>query len=67
MIITLVNIMDIYPERAELFILAFILKLIYLLGYFPRIQLRDKVDTYRFEFEHGTIIAELSNYKRTYL
>ena len=67
MIITLVNVMDIYPERAELFILAFMLKLIYVLGYFPRIQTRNEVDTYRFEYEHGTIKAELSNYKKNLL
>lgn len=57
MILTMLNIMDIYPEKAELIILAFILKLIYILGYFPRIQIKDEVDSYSFNYEDGMIIA----------
>ncbi len=57
MILTMLNIMDIYPEKAELIILAFILKLIYILGYFPRIQIKDEVNSYSFNYEDGMIIA----------
>lgn len=56
MILTMLNIMDIYPEKAELIILAFILKLIYILGYFPRIQIKDEVNSYSFNYEDGMII-----------
>lgn len=57
MIITMLNVMDIYPEKAKLIILAFILKLIYILGYFPRIQIKDEINTYSFNYEDGMIIA----------
>lgn len=57
MIITMLNVMDIYPEKAKLIILAFILKLIYILGYFPRIQIKDEFNTYSFNYEDGMIIA----------
>lgn len=57
MILTMLNIMDIYPEKSELIILAFILKLIYILGYFPRIQIKDEVNSYSFNYEDGMIIA----------
>ena len=56
MILTMLNIMDIYPEKAELIILAFILKLIYILGYFPRIQIKDGLNSYSFNYEDGVII-----------
>lgn len=57
MILTMLNIMDIYPEKAELIILSFILKLIYILGYFPRIQIKDEVNSYSFNYEDGMIVA----------
>ncbi len=57
MIITMLNVMDIYPEKAKIIILAFILKLIYILGYFPRIQIKDEINTYSFNYEDGMIIA----------
>lgn len=57
MIITMLNVMDIYPEKAELIILALILKLIYILGYFPRIQIKDEFNTYSFNYEDGVIVA----------
>lgn len=56
MILTMLNIMDIYPEKSELIILAFILKLIYILGYFPRIQIKDGLNSYSFNYEDGVII-----------
>ena len=56
MILTMLNIMDIYPEKAELIILAFILKLIYILGYFPRIQIKEGLNSYSFNYEDGVII-----------
>lgn len=57
MIITMLNVMDIYPEKAKIIILAFILKLIYILGYFPRIQTKDEINTYSFNYEDGMIVA----------
>lgn len=57
MIITMLNVMDIYPEKAKIIILAFILKLIYILGYFPRIQIKDEFNTYSFNYEDGMIVA----------
>lgn len=57
MILTMLNIMDIYPEKAELIILAFILKLIYILGYFPRIQIKDGLNSYSINYEDGMIVA----------
>lgn len=62
MIITMLNVMDIYPEKAKLIILAFILKLIYILGYFPRIQIKDEINTYSFNYEDGMIIARDKEY-----
>lgn len=62
MIITMLNVMDIYPEKAKLIILAFILKLIYILGYFPRIQTKDEINTYSFNYEDGMIIARDKEY-----
>lgn len=62
MIITMLNVMDIYPEKAELIILAFIMKLIYILGYFPRIQIKDKLSNYSFNYEDGMIIARDKEY-----
>lgn len=62
MIITMLNVMDIYPEKAKIIILAFILKLIYILGYFPRIQIKDEINTYRFNYEDGMIIARDKEY-----
>ena len=62
MIITMLNVMDIYPEKAEIIILAFILKLIYILGYFPRIQIKDEINTYSFNYEDGMIIARDKEY-----
>lgn len=62
MIITMLNIMDIYPEKAKIIILAFILKLIYILGYFPRIQIKDEINTYSFNYEDGMIIARDKEY-----
>lgn len=62
MIITMLNVMDIYPEKAKLIILAFILKLIYILGYFPRIQIKDEINTYNFNYEDGMIIARDKEY-----
>ena len=70
MIITMLNVMDIYPEKAELIILAFIMKLIYILGHFPRIQIKDEINTYSFNYEDGMIIArdkEYSNKSITYI
>ena len=62
MIITMLNVMDIYPEKAKIIILAFILKLIYILGYFPRIQIKDEINTYSFNYEDGMIIARDKEY-----
>lgn len=62
MIITMLNVMDIYPEKAKIIILAFILKLIYILGYFPRIQTKDEINTYSFNYEDGMIIARDKEY-----
>ena len=62
MIITMLNVMDIYPEKAKLIILAFILKLTYILGYFPRIQIKDEINTYSFNYEDGMIIARDKEY-----
>lgn len=62
MIITMLNVMDIYPEKAKIIILAFILKLIYILGYFPRIQIEDEINTYSFNYEDGMIIARDKEY-----
>lgn len=62
MIITMLNVMDIYPEKAKLIILAFILKLIYILGYFPRIQIKDEINTYSFNYEDGIIKARDKEY-----
>lgn len=62
MIITMLNVMDIYPEKAKLIILAFILKLTYILGYFPRIQTKDEINTYSFNYEDGMIIARDKEY-----
>lgn len=62
MIITMLNVMDIYPEKAKLIILAFILKLIYILGYFPGIQIKDEINTYSFNYEDGMIIARDKEY-----
>lgn len=62
MIITMLNVMDIYPEKAKLIILAFILKLIYILGYYPRIQIKDEINTYSFNYEDGMIIARDKEY-----
>lgn len=62
MIITMLNVMDIYPEKAELIILAFIMKLIYILGHFPRIQIKDEINTYSFNYEDGMIIARDKEY-----
>lgn len=62
MIITMLNVMDIYPEKAKLIILSFILKLIYILGYFPRIQIKDEINTYSFNYEDGMIIARDKEY-----
>ena len=62
MIITMLNVMDIYLEKAKLIILAFILKLIYILGYFPRIQIKDEINTYSFNYEDGMIIARDKEY-----
>lgn len=62
MMITMLNVMDIYPEKAKIIILAFILKLIYILGYFPRIQIKDEINTYSFNYEDGMIIARDKEY-----
>ena len=62
MIITMLNVMDIYPEKSKIIILAFILKLIYILGYFPRIQIKDEINTYSFNYEDGMIIARDEEY-----
>lgn len=62
MVITMLNVMDIYPEKAKIIILAFILKLIYILGYFPRIQIKDEINTYSFNYEDGMIIARDKEY-----
>lgn len=62
MIITMLNVMDIYPEKAKIIILAFILKLIYILGYFPRIQIKDEINTYSFNYEDGMIIERDKEY-----
>ena len=62
MIITMLNVMDIYPEKAKIIILAFILKLIYILGYFPRIQIKDEINTYSFNYEDGMIITRDKEY-----
>lgn len=62
MIITMLNVMDIYPEKAKIIILTFILKLIYILGYFPRIQIKDEINTYSFNYEDGMIIARDKEY-----
>lgn len=62
MIITMLNVMDIYPEKAKIIILAFILKLIYILGYFPRIQTKDEINTYSFNYEDGMIIERDKEY-----
>lgn len=62
MIITMLNVMDIYPEKAKIIILAFILKLIYILGYFPRIQIKDEINIYSFNYEDGMIIARDKEY-----
>lgn len=62
MIITMLNVMDIYPEKAKIIILAFILKLIYILGYFPRIEIKDEINTYSFNYEDGMIIARDKEY-----
>lgn len=62
MILTMLNIMDIYPEKSELIILAFILKLIYILGYFPRIQIKDGLNSYSFNYEDGVIIPRDKSY-----
>lgn len=62
MIITMLNVMDIYPEKAKTIILAFILKLIYILGYFPRIQTKDEINTYSFNYEDGMIIERDKEY-----
>lgn len=62
MIITMLNVMDLYPEKAKIIILAFILKLIYILGYFPRIQIKDEINTYSFNYEDGMIIARDKEY-----
>lgn len=66
MLITLLNVMDIYPERAKLFILTFILKLLYFLGYFPQIRITD-TEAYSFNYIDGIIKPSIANYAKNTL
>lgn len=67
MLITLLNLMDIYEENAQLFILAFMIKLIYLLGYFPQIIKDNYAHFYRFNYQDGLIKADKANFMKNLL
>lgn len=67
MLITLLNTMDIYPEKAKLFILAFILKLLCFLGYFPSIDKHNDIDTYKFIYADGKITPDINKLYRNSL